>query len=152
VRYAIYSVPAFALILSSTVRNNKVMTIIICLILLNNIAISPIYAKTITALQDASLVSNQEKFYEKIIPNNSNSELILISAASSESIMMHSKKPLRNFVTESTNTYWKQAIEYPQEYADYIILNNLSNKDSLMRLLDMEKMEKYFFIKAEVRD
>ena len=89
----------------------------------------------------ASLVSNQENFYEKITPNNSNSELILISAASSESIMMYSKKPLRNFITESTNIYWKQAIEYPQEHATYIILNNLSNKDSLIRLLYMEKIE-----------
>lgn len=124
-RYGLMALPAIALGIA---------------FLVNKRALIGVLAVTILVLQSLAMYKNNQLitiidgtsgssgYYlddiGKWLNKNADNGLILVAASSHDSLIFISGLPLNRFITEGTGNYWKESLEMPTRYADFVIMHD----------------------------
>ncbi len=147
VRYALFSLPAIAIFVSILSKQKIITFFLVAIIILNNLMITPILGKSITALKDKGVVSSREHLeLQTWFKNNYDDGLILVSVASSDAFIFKTNLNMEKFISEGSGKYWRESMSNPSKYARWVLIQDSqdSNRDSLFKHLDMNALNKDF--------
>ncbi len=133
VRYGIMMMPALAIFIGYFISYfSKIRPLIIgTLIFVLFFSFASVDAVTIDDARVGSSQKNVNEVSGWLRENTQNKkELILISAASHDSIIFTSGLPMKRFIHEGTGKYYDSAIENPDRWARWIVVRSNSDNDS----------------------
>lgn len=129
-RYGILMLPAAAFFAGYLASKHWILKIFIFIGIIVQIALflfpslMPIMGKEmgIILLKDTvSAVNDQTKSASLFMNRHYKKGLILVSSASADAFIFRAGIPLKNFITEGTGDYWKEALKDPRRYATWIV-------------------------------
>ena len=74
----------------------------------------------------------------------------MVSAASLDALIFQINLEMKNFVNEGSGIYWKESMDNPRKYSRWVLIQN-GGRDSLLRHLNFEALEKQFTLQKELR-
>lgn len=152
VRYGLMMVPTIAIFVGYLVHKLKAVRIVLLALLVFISAFSFTNHDTVTI--DDALVGASGKNVSEVsswLKSNAGDKegFVLISAASHDAIIFSSGLPIKKFIHEGTNEYWKDATAHPTRWARWIVLRTNDTSDQTFRALqyNREFKENYTLVK-----
>jgi len=105
---------------------------------------SPLYL----TYQLRETVHYQVPAYASWLKKNYDNGLILISAVKNGPGILKMGLPFKTFIHEDTGYYWTTSLSNPSKYAKWIIFNNASQSDDVVRNLKKINLKKFGFIQV----
>jgi len=125
VRYGIMMLPAVAFFVAYLVRNQRFLQFVVLLVLI---------VQSFFMFKEDLVITVQDGIYGASAQNmnitgrwlsqNAKDGLILIAASSQDSLIFQSTFPMKRFITEGTDRYWKESLKKPSRYAEYIAMHH----------------------------
>lgn len=149
IRYALYTLPFIAIIISLLSKKKIVQIGIIGTIILNFIIFMIVKPLQIVSLQDAGIkAANYNRAYPADFKKIYDHGLILASTGGSDAVIYSVGINLNNYITEGTYHLWEKSLKDPQLYVRWIIMSK-GRLDAVNKSIDREKVTKYFKIVRE---
>lgn len=128
-RYGILMLPAAAFFVGFLASFRIFIPIVIAgiaaqFVLFFNPSLLPMFGREIgiiTRQDTVSSINNQTLKTAEFLHTNYDEGLILLSAASIDSLIFHAQIPLKNYITEGSGDYWKKSLEDPRVHARWIV-------------------------------
>jgi len=138
-RYGLLMLPALAFFSGYLVGKSRILFITLLFLitiqiyLFLNPKVFPLFGQEIgiITLQDtvSSINSNTVESSKFLSENHTEGELILVSSASVDAFIFRAGIPLKNFITEGTDYYWKNSLEDPRRHAEWVVFfNDMSDR------------------------
>jgi hypothetical protein len=125
VRYGLMMLPAIAVFIGYLARNQRIIQLLILIVLIGQTVLMYKGGDVITVKDGISGASAQGMSETgKWLEENAKSGLILIAASSQDSLIFQSGFPLKRFIHEGTGDYWKESLETPTKYANYVAMHH----------------------------
>lgn len=150
VRYGIMMMPSFVIFVGYFVDKFKPLRPV-TIGLLTFVLIFTFTSKDAVTIDDARVGSSQKNVTEVsgwLKENTADKKgYILISAASHDSIIFSSGLPMKKFIHEGSDKYYKNAIENPDLWVRWIVVRSYSNDDSTWReIKDKPGFQRYLLV------
>lgn len=128
-RYGILLLPAVAFFVgifasySSIAKHFVLYAVVLQAVLFLHPSILPVFGNEgiITLRDTVSSVNSQTKAASQFLHDNHTGGLILVSSASADAFIFRTGIPLKNFITEGTGHYWREAVAEPAQHATWLV-------------------------------
>lgn len=153
VRYGVLMIPAAAFFVGYLASAGRFIrfTLFICILFQGLVFLQPSLLPAfggiggITTMKDTvSSVSEPTKHASSYLSSHYHGGYILVSSASEDSFIFHTKVPLKNYITEGTGSYWKKSLQRPEEYATWIVFF-VNRSDRVGRIVGQKNNLSRFF-------